>query len=542
MKIISTSQLLAILVVTGCSGATTTDTPPELEIVTPDRGALNDSGAVTVSGLVRDDGPVRVVVNGTDATVAKDGTFSVTLEVTPGITLLETHAIDTTGNDVRDVRAVLAGTLAPSDGTLGSPIGARLGPAGLLTVGNAVATTAEDIDFTAAATALNPVFENGGCLGAKIDITSVAISNIGVSLIPKTNALDTSVTLDNVVVRMRAEYKVACIGGSTNITVRSTKARVRDDLGIALVDGKLKTSLPSPTVTLEGFSVDIGGVPGAIEDLLRSKAREGAEKALTSVIKSKVPPLADSKLAGLVAKSLSTELLGHDLGIDVRATDVQLTTTGVFVAVDTTMVVAGGEGGTFVSTPMPILAHDADDLGVVVADDAVNQLFAGLWAAGVFDLALSIEAVGPVAALLDDDVRTLEVSLALPPTVTTQQTLELAVGDLIITARDQAGLEVQRFALSLRTTLVANPSAGRIALTTTTPTVFAQMLAQSEAVDRPLDDEQVEGIVTGVWGLVDGMLNDALAKVPMPSVAGVTLEAPAVTGRDGYVVLDAVIR
>jgi hypothetical protein len=42
-----------------------------------------------------------------------------------------------------------------------------------------------------------------------------------------------------------------------------------------------------------------------------------------------------------------------------------------------------------------------------------------------------------------------------------------------------------------------------------------------------------------VWGLVDGMVNDALAKVPMPSVGGVTFEAPAVSARNGYLVLDA---
>ncbi len=535
-----------VVLASACSSATGTesgsDAPPTLEILTPERGALDDAGQVTVTGHVQDDAPgVRVTLNGVEVTVENDGSFTSTIQVPPGIAILETHAIDKSNHDVRDVRAVLAGNLAPSDGKTASKIGARLGRAGIRTVGNALATSAEAIDFTAAATAMNPIYDNGGCLGAKIDITSVDVGNINVVLVPKAGALDTSVELDNVVVRMHANFKVACIGGSTTITVRSSKATVRDDLGVLLVTGKIRTSLPSPTVELAGFSIDVGGVPGAIENLLKDRARAGAESAIANAIKSKVPAIADAKLSTLLAKPLDTQLVGHDLAIGITPTNLEVTTTGMSLTADSTLVIAGGEGGTFLSTPMPINAIEQDgaNLGVLIADDLVNQLFAGMWAAGAFDLTLSAEAAGPVAALLDDDVRTIDLKLSLPPTVTTRDALELAVGDLIITGRDGAGVEVQSFALSLKTTLVATPSGSHLALTTTTPTVFAQVLAQSAAVDNPLEDGQIEGIVTGVWGLVDGMLNDALVKLPMPSVAGINLAAPAITGKSGYLVLDA---
>jgi len=250
--------------------------------------------------------------------------------------------------------------LVPSDGSSKAPIGARIGAEGLATVGRALGTAAEAIDFTAVAQGLNPVYDNGGCLGAKVDITSVSVANISVALDPKADAVGAAIVLENVVVRLHANFKAACIGGSTNITVRSTKARITDDLGVVLVADKIRTSLPSPTVTLEGFSIDVGGVPGAVEDLLKGKAREGAEKALTSAIKSKVPPLADAKLAELVAQPLSTKLLGHDLAVDVTPTKLQLTDAGMFVVADTTMVVAGGEGGTFVSTPASIMSVTQD--------------------------------------------------------------------------------------------------------------------------------------------------------------------------------------
>ncbi|MDQ3368253.1 MAG: hypothetical protein M3680_22745 [Myxococcota bacterium] len=525
------------------SGTATEDLPPVLEITTPQRGTFSSAAEVTVTGRVTDEGAVRVSVNGTAVTPAADGSFTTTVAVEPGIGLIETHAIDSAGHDVRDVRAVLSGEVAPSDGSVKAAVGARLAPAGLQTVATSIATAAKAIDFTAAAKAMNPVYNNTGCLGARIDITSVTLGNIGATLTPKAGAIDTAVAISNVVVRLNANFRVACISGSTTITVRSSTARVRDDLGVTIAAGKLKTALPSPTVTLEGFQVDVGGVPGAIESLLKDQARSAAEKAIVGALQSRVPAIADAKLADLIAKPLSTTLLGKTLTSTVTPSKIELAATGLFVAVDTTLAVEGGEGGSFAANPMPITASlvgNARTLGVAVADDVVNQLFAGLWAAGSLDAMLPIASVGPIAALLDDDVATLEVKMSLPPTMgTVGSGLELALGDLIITGRDASGAEVQKFAMSLRTTIVAGPTgANKLVLTTTTPIVFAQVLVQSAAVDNPLDASELEGIVAGVWGVVGGMADDALAKLPMPAVAGIQLGAPTVQGDAGYVVLD----
>ena len=540
VTIIAASSLL------GCSAAGTEveDLPPTIEITSPQRGTFSESMELTVSGRVSDDQPgVTATVQGVAVMPNADGTFSTKVTVEAGIALIETKAIDSKGQASRDVRAVLAGDTAPSDGSVKAQLGARLAPAGLATVASAVATAAKGIDFTAAATAMNPVYNNTGCLGAKIDITSVTLSNIAATMVPKAGAVDTSVNVSNVVVKLHADFKVACIGGSTTITATASMARVRDDLTIAISGGKIKTAVPSPTITLEGFNVDVGGVPSAIESLLRDKAREAAETRLASIIQSKVPALADAKLAELVAKPVSTMLLGHPTKITVAPAKAELAATGLFVAVDTAMVVTGGEGGTYASNPMPIssgLIAKAQKLGVAVADDAVNQLFAGLWAAGAFDLTLSGDKVGVIAALLDDDVRSLDISMSLPPTMKTAGTgLELTVGDLIVTAKDEAGAPVQTFALSMTTTMVAGPTAdNKLVLTTTTPIVKAQVLSQSAVVDNPLDASELEGIITGVWGVVGGMADDALGKLPMPNIAGIQLGAPTVEGNAGYVVLD----
>jgi hypothetical protein len=180
------------------------------------------------------------------------------------------------------------------------------------------------------------------------------------------------------------------------------------------------------------------------------------------------------------------------------------------------------------------------NLSVAIADDTINQLFSGLWAAGSFEQNLSIDQVGVVASLLDDDAASLSIEMMLPPTVSTiGGALELGVGDLMVTVKDASGAEIQKLALSLSTTLAAGPTqTGAITMTVGAPTVFAQVLAQSDVVDRPLTSEQVEGIIKGVWGVVGGQADAALAKLPMPSVAGMTLGAPSVEGRDGFILAD----
>lgn len=540
-----TSLIALALGLVGCSAAEQGDgdnPPPTLEITSPARGTMSDAGSIRVTGVVTDDGPVQVTVNGQAVSPAADGSFEATVALTEGIALVETHAIDTAGNDVRDVRAVLVGALAPSDGTLAAPIAARAGTSAIGAVATALGTAANAIDFNAVVKAMNPVFSDTGCLGAVVNVTNVSLGNIGVGLTPGAGKLGTAVTINNVVVTANANFRVACVGGSTTVTLRATRARINGDLGVRVAAGKLATSLPSPTIALDGFSFDIGGVPGALESLFRNQVRNAVENALANAIRDRVPPLADQALAGLLAKPFALDVLGRPTRLTVAPAAVDLSAAGLFVAVDTKVLVEGGEGGTFVTAPASASPGmmDSGNLGVALADDLVNQLFAGLWAAGALDMQLGIDAVGPLAVILDDDVATLDIKLALPPTVSTSTgDLALAVGDLLVIGRDSSGTEVQSVALSLRTSLSAAPTSGNtIALAVGTPTIKAQVLVQTEVVDFPLTDDKVEGLVTGVWGAIGGLADEALANLPLPSLAGVQLGAPTIAGRDHFVLAD----
>src|SRR5262249_50056990 len=87
---------------------------PHVEVRTPTRGKtlMDGSQKITVTGFASDDvGVATVAVNGQEAVLAADGSFSVQVTLKPGVTLLHTVATDTSGNIDSDTRAVLSGSL-----------------------------------------------------------------------------------------------------------------------------------------------------------------------------------------------------------------------------------------------------------------------------------------------------------------------------------------------------------------------------------------------------------------------------------------------
>ena len=78
---------------------------------------------------------------------------------------------------------------------------------------------------------------------------------------------------------------------------------------------------------------------------------------------------------------------------------------------------------------------------------------------------------------------------------------------------------MQTARLNLNWTQVRAPIAGRVS-------------------NAEVTDDQVEAIVTGVWGLVGVKADDALSKLPMPTIAGIQLGAPSIEAGDNAVLAD----
>src|SRR5262245_18843679 len=78
--------------------------PPALRVITPQRSLIQDhAGALVVSGTVAPNANSgeaikSVKVNDVAATINVDGTFSATVDLKPGATLINTVAIDKAGS------------------------------------------------------------------------------------------------------------------------------------------------------------------------------------------------------------------------------------------------------------------------------------------------------------------------------------------------------------------------------------------------------------------------------------------------------------
>lgn len=528
----------------GC--AASDDSPPTLEVTSPERGTMAEGSTVTVTGQVTDDAPgnVRITVNGVAAQVAPDGSFTATLSLAPGIEVIETIAVDTAGNQQRDVRAVLSGTLAPSTGPVADSLGVQIGPAGFTAIGTGIGNFVEAMDLTAAVAPMNPVFYDGGCLGAEVNVTGVDISGVDLSLVPGIGAVETSVVVHDLVVQMHATYDVACIGGSSDLTVRASAVRIAGGLGLDVVGSDLRSALRDVTVAIEGFDLDAGGLPGAVLDLIEGVIDDRLADALRTIITDKVPTFADDALAELTGSSWTVPALGRQIAISVSPSDVDVGPTGAFVAIDTSMRVAGGEGGAYLSTPMPVtkaLLEDARGIGLAVADDTLNQLFGGLWASGALEYSLPIEPGNPLALLLDEKTRAVTVTMSLPPTVSTSASgdMRVTIGDMIVRCTDEAGEEMSSIAISLSTTIGAESTeGGAIALRLGEPEVWAQVLWQSDTLDRRIEGSNIEDLVDSVWGVVRQTADGVLREVPMPSIAGISVQSPSLESRSGFVVIE----
>jgi hypothetical protein len=545
MRTLATTLAFAALAACASSSSTTTTPAPTLEVTSPARGTTVDGTSVTVAGTVKDaPAGTRVTVNGMETTLGADGSFSTSVTVTEGIAVMETHAIDKAGHDIRDVRAVLAGSLGTTDGTAAAPVGAHASVSALNAIAKAMASDAAAVDYNAEVQKANPIYSDTSCNGAVVNVTGVDVGNINVGITPQTGALGTAVELDNVTVHLHAHYRVVCIGGDADITITTSAAHINGDLGVSIASGKVATSLSGLSVNLDNFDLNVGGAPDFIVNLFNGTVRSRVESALQNVINSKLPPIANDKLAGLLAKPFNAKLLGYDTKITVTPTKAQISPTGVFVGVDTKVLVTGGSGGMYVmQTPASAesLMGQTRDLGVAVANDLVNQLLAGMWAAGAFEKTVPVSTLSVVASLLDPDAAQLKLSISLPPTVQSDGTgnLQLAIGDAIISVQDANGQELQKLALSVQTSLAMSAtSSGALSLALGNPTVYAQVLGQVDDGSRPLSGMQVEGIVTGAWGVLSQQAGDALAKLPMPSVAGVKIGAPTVQALSNYLLAD----
>jgi hypothetical protein len=545
----SRAKTLALLSFTSlslaaCAGSKGDGAPPTLTVTSPDRGTTADGNTVTVTGNVTGSG-VTLTVNGQATPVMADGSFSADVTLTPGIEVIETDATDDGGDVARDVRAVMSGDLQPTTGYVTDAVGAHIG-AGAFNVISQVAVNAVDaLDVGSLARGMNPVYNNpGSCFGAVVNVTDAQFAGVTLDLTPQAGQVAVNAEVQGLDVWLDVPYTLACFDGDDSAYVHADSIQVSGGLGLWVdANGQIQASIDNPQVTVQGLNLDVGGLPDAIVNLFDGYITGMIQNTAVTMIQEKVPGQVETMLTDMAGKTFDLSLLGKNISMGITPASVDIDSNGAFIAIDTNMVVDGGQGGVYVNDAEPLDASimgDNSGLGLALSDNAINQLFGGLWAAGALDLTVPADNGSPIGLLFGGNTRTVKISAKLPPTASMDPSgdLRLTVGDLMIEADDAQGNPQVQMALSMTTTLGATVTAdNHVQMQLGTPTAWAQIISQSPDLVVPLKDSDIEGMLPTLTHMASTMADNALAGVPLPSIMGVSLSDPQLSSHNGYVVV-----
>ncbi len=540
---------VALLTLSACSdhafdpdGPAVDPNAPKIEITSPDFGTFaGDVAMIDVKGTATDDTAVAsVTVNDVPAVLAADGTWDAMVPVTPGTRLLHAVATDTSGNTGTRTRAVVIGTTTPIATSVPNAITASLSAQTFDAIGRGASNFVETADLESMIASSNPVIDVGGgpdCLYGMGSITSISLANAVITLVPQTGGLALDVELDNPDIGMHLDYAAACLDGSRDITISATHISITGNMTVAVNAGQFAITLDTPNVTITGFDAELGGIPGAVVDLLDLNAAMGpivgwaAEKFVTPVI--------NTALSGLnTAKTVT--VLTTPVDINVTPSKIDFDASGAIVELDTSFRAHGDDASPgFVElqnlTPSMSTAHGFE---LAVASNAANQLFGSFWAAGGMkdSIPLNTGNYGDLGQLYDS----VQISAKVPPFVDAGgSSLKLTIGDLMATFMS-GEIAVTQVAVNAEVDVQVktDPTTGDISLDVGNPTTYVDVLDQGVMGANELSNAQFEAISSFALSRIVAYGSGAVGAIPMPSVGGVSVQDVSIAPQVGYLVLD----
>ncbi len=509
---------------------------PLLEVTSPARGTMTEGlTTIEVTGTARPglDGEavMAVTVNGARAAVAADGSFAVAVALAPGVSFLETLAIDAAGRQEADTRAVVTGTMRPADQMIDNAISAALSAAAFDRLADAAGRLVEESDLGAFVAPFNPVLARGlnngreDCLYGKVSVRpGLDVTTAAIAVVPVEDGLALDVDLRGLVVPLHARYAAACIGGATDITVRASRARIRGTLAIMVAGGRFDVRLGTPQVTLEGFNLQASGVPGAVLDLLDLDRATG--DVLAWAVERFMAPVLDQALRGVAVGPQQLDILGQTVEVAVTPAGIALDPGGAEIMLDGRLRLIGSDARFVYTDDQVPPARTGAGFELAVSDDTINQALSGFWSAG----ALSVRRAEPLG-MYDGVV----LEALLPPLVSAagDGSLRVAMGDLMVDFQ-AGGDTLTRVAFNLELTLRVEPNPsynGAARLTIGMDRLTANVLSNSTGVA----DDQLETIFPGVARIMVDTLAPILGGIPLPSVYGISVTDLRVGGDQGYV-------
>jgi hypothetical protein len=523
--------LVSLALLVACMGEL--PPPPALLVSSPERGLVqSDAGQVVVEGRASASSSgspvVKVLVNNVPTKVAADGTFTAVVDVPAGAMLLETVAFSEEGGKAIDARAVHVGQLRQVGTRIDRAVSATLSADAFARISEAASQILNTTDLS---TLLAPVSLGSGTANAKVTVTKLEIGNAKIALTPVDGGLMLSVELDGLGVTADVAYGGTIVpDGSTSVNVTADKIAIGGTLVVTPSGtASFKTTVGSPSVTTTALRLQASGVIGQILDLLNNNLASTINGITTRAAERALEPLINTALGALRGPK-QLDVMGKTVALEGSFSEVQFTTAGAMVSLNLAASIGGGEASpgyifTANGTPKLEMGHG---IQLAISDDLLNDVLAQVHAMHVLDLDLKKDF-----GLFDS----ASIELTLPPMIsanTDDGSVRLVLGDMVVTVTND-GSTLVRAAINAQVDVAVDRG--------TDASEIAIKFGKIHAVVNLLDDapsELTSGDLAGASNAGIGLqlesLSEVLVTVPVPTVAGVTLDNLALHGDAGYMV------
>ncbi len=547
MRHILLCSALTLLGTSACdSPAAPVKEPPILRVTSPARGLLQDgTAAVTVTGTVtanEDSGsPItKVTINDVAATLSADGTFTASVPVMAGATLIHTVAVDEAGQKVTDTRAVHAGELRPVGGAVEDAVMAQLAPDVFAKISEKAGPMIEGLDINGMIRPMQPMLQAdpgspGGSTWGKLYVDNVALSNVDVQVTPTDQGLQFRVQVDGLDIASHTEHEILYVDGRVGVRVRVDSVVVAGTLRLSAHGAAgFRTTLSDERVELHGLDIQVDGFLGELLDVFKFDSLAG--KIISKVAPLAMEPMMNEALGGLAGpKELA--ILDRKMTIEVAPTAIDVDAAGAFVSLTTKMLLEGGEaakGYVFTNNAVPTF-DGSPGFQIALADDLANQMMAQVTQIGMLEVTMPKDGGSFDASKL---------SMTLPPLVSADPkdgTLKLVLGDVAMTFLDH-GVTVGKAAINASASFKVVPANNgyNIAIELGEPVIEVDMIEEVENQTRMTDEDLAKMTKLGLE-IELTHLSKLMSNIPLPSVKGISLRNLSVGSDSGYVMVKGAI-
>ncbi|HET9989876.1 MAG TPA: hypothetical protein VFQ65_15195 [Kofleriaceae bacterium] len=532
--LVSSSALL--LVLAACEGALPPP-PPLLTVTSPQRSLIQTDGSqIVVQGTAvpgpSGDAVTSVTVNKVPATLSADGSFTATIAVPIGATLIETVAT-AGGVPATDARAVQIGQLRPVGTSIDRAVTAALSAQAFARLSAAAGPLIKNMDLTTLLAPMQPMANLGDDIAnVKISITKLTLGDAKITLTPVGGGLAFSAELDTLNVTAKADYAGALVpDGTTTIGVTADQVTISGTLNVTPAGtAGFTTKLVSPMVHTTNMKLTASGLVGAILDLLNNNLASTIQSMTTQMAESAMEPMLNDAL-GALAGPQQIDVLGKKLDLQASPAAIAFSRDGAIVTMNLQAKLEGSETSPgFVFTPNGAPAMTmTNGIQLALADDLVNEMLAEVHALGVLDLSLQQDF-----GVFDN----AEIKLTMPPMISANNSdgsMRLVLGDMMASFTDH-GNPVITAAINAQVDLaiLRGTNAQEIALQFGKADLVVNVLSDTTGM---LGGDDLEGPAgSGIAVQLDS-IKQFLVTVPVPSIAGVTLDNLSLHADSGYVLV-----